>query len=96
MLKESTLKLALALLFTLALPLSAQLGGGTIRGSVTDPTGRAVTGATVAILNTETGVPFKTQSDLDAWRLQRNRRSARLQEDAAKRHHAGLGPDGHG
>ncbi len=45
----------LLLPFLLALPLRAQIVGGTINGSVQDSTGAAIPGATVTVRNTETG-----------------------------------------
>ncbi len=57
------MKLALALLFALSLPLSAQLGGGTILGTVTDSSGAPMANADIVISNTATGVPFRTQTN---------------------------------
>jgi hypothetical protein len=49
--------MALVFLFAAALPSAAQTSGnGNIVGSVTDPSGAAVPGATVVVTNTDTGV----------------------------------------
>ncbi|HWB86972.1 MAG TPA: TonB-dependent receptor [Bryobacteraceae bacterium] len=45
---------AIALVFSL--PLAAQIGGGTIQGTVTDPSGAVIPGATVVAANVATGV----------------------------------------
>jgi len=63
--KNSTLQFALVFLLACSLPVYAQLGGGTVRGSVMDPSGHAVAGAGVVILNTGTGFSFKTQSNAE-------------------------------
>src|SRR4051794_8563379 len=44
-------------------PLQAQLGTAIISGAVTDSTGAAVTGASVSVTNTETGVQRETVSN---------------------------------
>jgi hypothetical protein len=48
------------LLFLLALPLAAQLDRGTITGTVTDPSGAAVPGVHVLVVNNATGAKFST------------------------------------
>src|SRR5271169_1857013 len=44
-------------------PLSAQTTAGSIVGTVTDPSGAIVAGATVTITNTGTNIAFKTTSN---------------------------------
>jgi len=56
-------KLAFAVMFLAALPLTAQQGRGTILGTVTDPTGAAIAGAAVAIQNTQTNVVINVQTN---------------------------------
>ena len=57
--------LAAALLAFCCAPLWAQTGGSTIVGTVTDPTGAAIVGATVTVTNVATGVSrnYTTNSD---------------------------------
>ena len=44
------------LALALAAPMAAQIGGGSLVGNVTDPSGAAIVGAKVTAVNTETGV----------------------------------------
>ena len=53
--------LFIGLLFTL--PVSAQFDTGTIAGSVSDPTGAVIPGATVTITNTDTGIKTTANTD---------------------------------
>lgn len=59
-----TIAIILVRLFV-AVPLSAQEAGGTITGTVSDPTGAAVSGANVGIKNTATGVDRATTTSSD-------------------------------
>ncbi|HWB97900.1 MAG TPA: carboxypeptidase-like regulatory domain-containing protein, partial [Bryobacteraceae bacterium] len=56
-------KLVLAMLLVAALPVAAQQGRGTILGTVTDSSGAAVPGATVAITNTGTNIALRTTTN---------------------------------
>src|ERR1700681_3740632 len=56
------LGLAVACLFLISLPIFGQGGNGTITGTVTDPAGAVVPGATVEAKNTGTGVIFLGES----------------------------------
>src|ERR1700686_2291535 len=56
------LQLALVCLFVVSLPVFGQGGSGTITGTVSDPAGAVVPGATVEAKNTETGVVFSALS----------------------------------
>src|SRR5713226_8702644 len=57
------LLLVFAIGFAMALPVFAQIGGsGTIQGSVTDPTGAVIPGATVAATNVGTQVKTTRQT----------------------------------
>jgi len=50
------LMLALCCVFTLCASAAAQVSGGSITGTVTDPSGAVVRGATVRIVNRGTGI----------------------------------------
>ena len=57
MLKSSKQRaLALIFLFLPCWPLAAQIGGGTIQGTVVDPSGQVIPKATVVATNVATGV----------------------------------------
>ncbi len=61
-----SLHLLLSLAVTAALfprPAIGQFVSASLRGSIQDPTGAAVSGATVEVLNTSTGVAAKTETD---------------------------------
>src|SRR6266478_6418245 len=51
------------LLCVVAIPLSAQTTSGSIVGTVTDPSGGVIAGASVTITNTDTGIAVKTTTD---------------------------------
>jgi hypothetical protein len=51
------------LLCAVAIPLSAQTTSGSIVGTVTDPSGGVIAGASVTITNTDTGIAVKTTTD---------------------------------
>jgi hypothetical protein len=53
----------LSALFAAVAPVFAQLGGGTILGTVTDPSGLAIPHAAVVITNVGTGVPYPTRTN---------------------------------
>lgn len=53
----------LALVITLAISVAAQSTGGRILGTVTDPSGAVVPGATVTLVNEDTGASRTTHSD---------------------------------
>ena len=57
---RKSLSIGLVLVLAFALNLQAQGERGTIRGTVLDPTGAAVPGATVTVTNTTTGVALST------------------------------------
>jgi len=62
--RSAFLALLFSMMFLLAAPLvSAQSTGGRIRGTVTDPSGGAVVGATVVLVNTATNVTRETTSN---------------------------------
>lgn len=63
----SKLALAAALFGVLLLPVRAQQGRGTILGTVSDPGGGLVSGATVTILNTQTNVASSTQTNIEGY-----------------------------
>ncbi|PYT24892.1 MAG: TonB-dependent receptor [Acidobacteria bacterium] len=50
-------------LFAFLAPLSAQTTTGSIVGTVTDPSGAVIAGATVTVTNMDTGIAVKTPSD---------------------------------
>jgi outer membrane receptor protein involved in Fe transport len=50
------------LLFALML-VQAQMSSGDLKGTVTDPTGAVLPGATVTVMNTETGIERRTMTD---------------------------------
>ncbi|MBM3736712.1 MAG: TonB-dependent receptor [Acidobacteria bacterium] len=54
---------ALAVLLLATAPLVAQIGGGSLIGYVTDPTGAAVAGAQVRATNQATSVPVETRTN---------------------------------
>ena len=54
---------AITLALALCIPSMAQVGKGSISGSVVDPQGAVVSGAQVKAKNTETGVAFATTTD---------------------------------
>jgi hypothetical protein len=51
------------LLCVVAIPLGAQTTSGSIVGTVTDPSGGVIAGASVTITNTDTGIAVKTTTD---------------------------------
>jgi len=53
----------LGLLLTAAIPAVAQVDQGTITGIITDPTGAAVSGATVILTSTDTGLILRSKAD---------------------------------
>ena len=55
--------LATALLLCLAAPATAQRDMGTILGAVTDPSGAAIPGASITIVEESTGVTDLVESD---------------------------------
>ena len=55
--------LALGLCCFTSVPAYAQVSGATLSGTVTDPSGAAVAGATVSIKNTSTGIVKETTTD---------------------------------
>lgn len=59
---SSLLRILIALLGLSAAAL-AQIGGGSLVGNITDPSGSAVAGAKVTAINTETGVSRSTESN---------------------------------
>ena len=65
--KRSTLRMLsyvlLAVLLAIPFSLHAQQYSGTITGTVTDPTGAAVPGATVTVINTGTNATVTVKSD---------------------------------
>ena len=63
----SRLALAAALFSVLLLPLEAQQGRGTILGTVSDPGGGLVAGATVTITNTQTNVASTIQTNSEGY-----------------------------
>ena len=71
------LALRLALFLVVALPAAAQLSTSTVRGHVADPTGAAIAGAAVRIVNLETtverNVATNNDGDFEAPDLQRGR-----------------------
>src|SRR4051812_7434984 len=58
----SRVQFTLVCLFLISLPAFGQGGGGTITGTISDPAGAVVAGATVEARNTETGVVFPAVS----------------------------------
>ncbi|MBL8215410.1 MAG: TonB-dependent receptor [Bryobacterales bacterium] len=59
----STSPARLASLFLLTIPLLGQIGGGSLVGNVTDPSGSPVSAAKVTAVNTETGVNRSTETN---------------------------------
>ena len=59
------LRVSLATLALLALTLSAAAQQGSVQGTVTDPSGAVVSGATVSAVNVNTGAKFDTASNQD-------------------------------
>ena len=57
----------LSLVLSLAMPLSAQLGGGTIQGTVNDASGASVPGALIRVTNTKTNIPYKTKTNAEGY-----------------------------
>ncbi len=57
------LRITLAVLMLLALPLGAQQSTGTILGTLTDPQGAAIVGAQVQVTQVDTGAVFRTASN---------------------------------
>jgi len=53
----------LAVLLAIPFSLHAQSYSGTITGTVTDPSGAAVPGATITVINTGTAAKVTTKSD---------------------------------
>jgi hypothetical protein len=53
----------LLLYFLAAIPVHAQVGGAVLSGTVTDASGKAVSGARVSVTNTATGQSTETQTD---------------------------------
>ncbi len=57
------LRIACVVILLAALPLVGQIGGGSLVGHVTDPTGAAVVGARVVVVNVETSVRRETTTN---------------------------------
>ena len=57
--------LVLALIFSLSVPLVAQVPTGAITGTVIDPSGAVINGATVTVTNKSNGATRVVQTDAD-------------------------------
>src|SRR5205809_5693334 len=66
--KSASLCVAVAaLLFAFCNRAGAQIGGGSVVGNVTDPSGAALPGSTVAIINVETNVKNTTTANASGY-----------------------------